>query len=122
VDIVVDDLMHGHIGNFHVFKWRLAMALHGSLEEGVRLADIWDTWRAVVPEPEALTARLGWSREIMSTIDNYRDVKSRYTFPTLTEVRAAMSAAFIEVESFFPRYELGDRCPTLVFLPRKDGA
>ena len=32
-----DDLNAGRIGNFHVFKWRLNMALHESVEAGVRL-------------------------------------------------------------------------------------
>ena len=33
---VFDDLLNARIGNFHAFKWRLAMALHGSLDDGVR--------------------------------------------------------------------------------------
>jgi len=115
---VFDDLHGGRIGNFHVFKWRLAMALHGELEQGVRLAVVWDAWHAAVPEPESLAARLGWPREAVHTIDNYRGVATRYTFPTLTEARSAFASAFIEIENFFPRYELGERCPTLVFRPR----
>jgi SAM-dependent methyltransferase len=118
VDTVIGDLLHGRIGNFHVFKWRLAMALHGNLEEGVRLADIWDAWHSAVPDPESLAVKLDCPREILRTIDNYRDVETRYTFPTLAEARAAFAFAFIEAESFSPRYELGDRCPTLVFRPR----
>jgi len=118
VDTVVDDLIHGRIGNFHVFKWRLAMALHGTLKDGVRLADIWDTWHAEVPDPESLAAKLGWPREVVRTINNYRGVATRYTFPTLAEAGAAMARAFIETNCFFSKYELGERCPTLVFRPR----
>jgi len=118
VDTVIADLKDGRIGSFHAFKWRLAMALHGTLEQGVQLAAVWDAWHAAVPEPEALAAKLGWPREAVRTIDNYRGVQTCYTFPTLAEVRAAFASAFVETESGFPRYEIGERCPTLVFRPR----
>jgi len=115
---VIDDLVNGRIGNFHVFKWRLAMALHGNSEEGVQLSAIWDAWQAAVSDPEVLADRLRWPREVVRTIDNYRGVPTRYSFPTLAETRAELAAAFVETASFFPRYELGERCPTLVFRPR----
>jgi hypothetical protein len=115
---VIDDLLQARIGNFHAFKWRLAMALHGSLDEGVRLADIWDAWHAAVPAPAQLASRLDWPLPAVLTIDAYRDVQTRYTFPTLTEARAALAAAFEETACWFPGYELGERCPTLAFRPR----
>lgn len=115
---IFDSLHNGRIGSFHVFKWRLAMALHGGLGEGVRLADVWDAWHAAVPDPEALAARLGWPRESVLTIDAYRDVATRYTFPTLAEARANLERSFIESGCHFPVYELGERCPTLILRPR----
>jgi len=118
VAVVVDDLLQGRIGNFHVFKWRLAMALHGSLDEGVRLADIWDAWHATVPDPSQLASGLGWPLRAVLTIDAYRGVATRYTFPTLAEARAAMAESFSEAECFVPGYELGERCPTMSFRPR----
>ena len=118
VDAVIADLSHGRIGNFHAFKWRLAMALHGSLDEGVRLADIWNTWDAAVADPAQLAGRLRWPLPAVQTIDAYRGVQTRYTFPTLAEARAAMAEAFDEFACWFPGYELGERCPTLAFRPR----
>jgi SAM-dependent methyltransferase len=118
VAAVVDDLVGGRTGNFHVFKWRLAMALHGALDEGVRLADIWDAWHEAVPQPEELASSLGWPLQSVLTIDAYRGIGIRYTFPTLEESRAALAGAFAEVECLFPAYELGERCPTLIFRPR----
>jgi SAM-dependent methyltransferase len=115
---IIDDLTSGRIGNFHVFKWRLAMALHGALEDGVRLADIWDAWHAAVPDAEALAEQLGWPLEVVHTIDNYRDVETRYTFPMLAEAHTALSMMFIEDECFVPSYELGACCPTFVLQPR----
>jgi hypothetical protein len=118
LDAAFADLRAGRIGNFHVFKWRLAMALHGTLEQGVRLADIWNAWHAQVPDPGALSAQLGWPLPAVLTIDVYREVATRYTFPTLAEVRAVLSGAFAEVECTVPRYELGERCPTVIFARR----
>jgi hypothetical protein len=100
-----------------VFKWRLAMALHGGLEEGVRLADIWDAWHAAVPRPDELARRLGWPLPEILTMDDFRNVQARYTFPTLAEVRAFAAARFEERGCHFPEYELGERCPTLVLRP-----
>ncbi|MCW5574455.1 MAG: hypothetical protein KIT13_00035 [Burkholderiales bacterium] len=117
VAAVVDDLWRGRIGNFHVFKWRLAMALHGTPEQGVRLGDIWNAWREAVPDPEVLAAQLGWRTDVIATIDNYRDVDTRYTFPTRAEARG-FAAGFDVVAEHLPDYELGERCPTLAMRPR----
>jgi hypothetical protein len=115
---VLADLRAGRIGSFHAFKWRLAMALHGSLDAGVRLGDIWDTWRDAVPDPRGIgtTARLAAAR----SADHRRLSRCRGALhlPTLSEARAAMAAEFEEVSCHFPRYELGERCPILAFGPR----
>lgn len=115
LEAVFNDLVCGRIGNFHVLKWRLAMGLHGDLTAGVRLADIWNAWNEAVPEPDVLASRLGWPMDIIRTIDAYRALESRYTFPTLEELRRTLSARFSEATCVFPAYELGDRCPTMVF-------
>lgn len=114
---VFKDLEAGRIGNFHVFKWRLAMALHPDTGQGVRLGDIWDAWNAAVPAPEKLAAKLGWPLGSIATIQVYRGVDTRYTFPTLEEVRDIVGTYFAEQTCHFPTYELGDRCPTLSFRP-----
>lgn len=113
---VIDDLWQRRIGNFHVFKWRLAMALHGTLEQGVRLADVWSVWHDAVPDPEKLAAHLGWPLAVVNTINNYRTVETRYSFPTLAEVRAGTGDFSIEA-MHVPAYELGERCPTLIMRP-----
>ena len=115
---IFDDLEQGRIGSFHVFKWRLAMALHRGLEEGARVADVWKAWSERVPDAGALARRTGWPMEVIRTMDAYRDVPATYTFPTLEEARATLSGAFDEIDCRFPTYELGERCPTLSFWPR----
>lgn len=113
---VFDDLWRRRIGNFHVFKWRLAMALHGTLEQGVRLGDVWAAWHDAVPDPEKLAAHLGWPVAVVNTIHNYRNVDTRYSFPTLEEVRAC-TGDFEIAAMHVPAYELGERCPTLIMRP-----
>ena len=44
IDFIMNDLLSGLIDNFHVLKFRLAMALHGSLQQRCLLKNIWDCW------------------------------------------------------------------------------
>ncbi|MEX2480523.1 MAG: class I SAM-dependent methyltransferase [Gammaproteobacteria bacterium] len=110
----------GEIDNFHIFKWRLAMALHGDSDSGVRLADIWQAWQQGVKDPQALAARQAWATHTIQTIDAYRNQPTRYTFPTLAELRALLSASFVEDDCQLPDYDFGHCCPRFV-LRRGDG-
>lgn len=118
VERVFDDLEAGRIGNFHVFKWRLAMALHDGLDRGVRVDDIWSRWKRAGLQPRVLARRTGWPEPEIRTIEAYRGGQARYTYPTLDEARAALSDDFEELDCRFPRYELGERCPTLLLARR----
>ena len=121
VEAVFDDLARRRVGSFFAFKWRLAMALHGTLEQGVRLADVWDAWHVAVPRPETLPASLGWPMEKIQTINDYRGNAVRYTFPTLAEARATLKSEFDELDCHLGGYELGRLCPTFVLRPRRHG-
>lgn len=114
---VFDELQAGRIGSFHVFKWRLAMALHDG-PGGVRVGEIFEHWRRAGIAPRDLAGRTGWPEAEIRTIEVYRDGKARYTYPTLGEARSALSADFRELACRFPAYELGERCPTLLLAPR----
>jgi SAM-dependent methyltransferase len=120
LDAVFAALRAGTIGSFHVFKWRLAMALHGALDDGVRVASIWDAWNAHEGDADALAARLGWRAAEVRTIDAYRGADARYTFPTLAEARELLAHHFDEEACQFGSYELGERCPTLALRRRGD--
>lgn len=106
------------IGSFYAFKWRLAMALHGpAAADGVRLADIWQAWHEARVDTKELVTRFGWAAESIATIDNYCGIATRYTFPTLDEVREVFAPLFCEQDCFFPEYELAKCCPIKVFTP-----
>jgi len=115
---VFSDLRAGRIGNFHVFKWRLAQALHGTIEEGVRLADIWNAWHRQDFDIDGVALEQGWRLESILTINAYRDVDAYYTFPTLQEVRAVMNDWFEETGIYYGDYELGERCPMVTYRAR----
>ena len=117
IESVLDDLRNGKIGNFHVFKWRLAMALHGSFESGVAVAEVWKAWQAAGIDVNLLAHVVGWSRSVIETINAYRESHARYSFPTLSELRAALAPYFRVVSCHYPDYELGERCPTLLLEP-----
>jgi SAM-dependent methyltransferase len=116
---VVVALHGGEIANPHILKWRLAMSLHGDIEQGVKLADIWDAWYRNIPAPETLARMTGWPREAIATIDAYRGVDTRYIFPTLGEALKAFGPDFEVVETVLPSYELGERCPIVALCRRE---
>jgi SAM-dependent methyltransferase len=114
-DTVFDDLRAGRIGSFHLFKWRLAMALQPSVEEGVRLGDVWSNWHDAIPDAKRLSEKLNWPLETVTSIDFYRDSDTRFIYPTLAEVQSAVLPYFKELERHVPEYEGGERFQTILF-------
>lgn len=111
------DLKRGDVESFHVFKWRLAMALQQSSAEGVRVHDVWQHWdRAAISMPE-LARQTGWPPESIRTITLYRDKQVTHTFPTLAEALDAVKPFFAVQLVQQPAYELGERCPIVTFRP-----
>ena len=95
------------------------MALQPDAEVGVVLADVWDALHARESDFEALSRRRGWPVDEVRTIDAYRGVEARYSFPTLGSLCGLFTdAGFSVLEVSHPSYELGDRCPSLVLVPR----
>lgn len=118
IECIQNDFLLGKIDNFHILKWRIAMALHGTLSQGVSLSNIWDSWNTLFKKNnQSLFKQLQWPQAVTQTIDNYKDSPVFYTFPTLQEVRMALHTYFKEQDIFLPKYSLGERCPTLKFVP-----
>jgi len=114
-ETVFEELWAGRIWNFNAFKWRLAMALHEDPSRGVTFSHIWDVWNRAVPEPELLAQTLGWPREVIRTMDAYRQRETRYTFPRVAEVCEVLSPHFKMEACVYPDYADGRRYPTLLF-------
>jgi SAM-dependent methyltransferase len=114
-DDVLAGLADGRAGGFHAFKWRLAMALQPDAETGVVLADVWDAFHDADGDLDAVSLRCGWPIAEVRTIDAYRSLEARYSFPRLGDLRALfVDAGFSVLEVSRGSYELGDRCPTVV--------
>jgi len=115
-EAVVDDLRRGKIGSFHVFKWRLAMALQPSSEDGICLNDIWQFWADTQISTSQLSNELDWPIESIQTIELYRGKSSRFFFPRREEMLDRLKLFDIK-EYVTLNYELGDRCPLLRCTP-----
>ena len=110
-EAVFKDLLGGKIGSFHAFKWRLAMALQDTSRQGVRVDDIWRAWNEA-------GIKTSWPADAVETINTYRGSDHRLTFTKLREIRELHSAFFEERSCLVPGYELGERCPIMVYSPR----
>jgi len=116
----VADIAHAMatIGSVHALKLRLLAAVHGASGAGSRLDDVWQAWKSLPPSPAALAGVRGWTAEEITGIESYRGMDARYFLPTLAEFRQSAAVYFDEVECSFGSHELGDRCPTFVFVRR----
>jgi SAM-dependent methyltransferase len=106
----------GEVANVHALKWRIAMAIvHERGSPNVPVAEIRDTFERWFPDRAALSARTGWPREEIDTIDNYAGSDATYGFATRRQILEIVpaefaNARFVEVGS----YPLAERCPLLV--------
>ena len=108
---VFRDLSEGRIGSFHVFKWRLAMSLQTAAEDGIKVDDIWKTWREAGVETP-------WPPQTVQTIDTYRDSQHRLTFTRAGEIHSLFAEDFEQLAWLEQDYELSERCPILVYAQR----
>ena len=119
LDEVFRQLFAGTIGNFHVFKWRLAMALQGDdVTAGVPVDRIWRTFQELCSSAASLAERVGYPVDEVLTIDNYRGATASYTYPTVAEVTRQLEPYFELVSEWRGGYELAERCPQLLFRRR----
>jgi hypothetical protein len=113
---VIDDAQQGRIGNFHVFKWRLAMALQSSSAQGVSQREVWQAWTDAAIDLRHLP-QPGWSPRTVNTINFYRDKHARLHFATLEELCGILAGEFADITVNYADYELGERCPIISARP-----
>jgi len=106
----------GQVGSVHALKLRLHAALHGASGRGTRLDDVWRAWKTMPPLPAALAGKRGWTKAEIVGIESYRGLEARYYLPTLPEFRAALPPELTEEACVWGRYELAERCPTMVLI------
>jgi SAM-dependent methyltransferase len=111
---VIDDLMHKRIGNSNVLRMRLFMALQISAAIGVQVSDISDFWKSAHIDENFLITELGWPAAAIGVFNVFKNIKLRYSFPTMAQMRMVFRNHFIEFDRYIPGYEIGNRCPTIV--------
>ena len=108
---IFKELLENKIGTFHAMKWRLAMSLQQTPNDGVCVDDIWKAWtEAGISTP--------WPAHTVNTINAYKGSNHRLIFTSLAEVRDLIGSFFVEQACIEQQYELGERCPILVYSPR----
>jgi hypothetical protein len=111
-------LFAGEIRDLDIFRFVLAMAVHGDSREGVRLDDVWRAWHEYVPDPREAQARQGWAEAPLANIEGWKGVASRYFFPDLAQIRALAEPAFDVEELEIPAYEWGEHFPRFALRRR----
>jgi SAM-dependent methyltransferase len=109
VERVMADLYDGRIGNFHLFKWRIAMALQADAGQGVAQRTVHDTIAAAgidfskLPQP-------GFDARSVGTLRFYKDQTGTLHFPTCGTCEAALlHAGFAVVEHAVAGHAGGER-------------
>jgi hypothetical protein len=106
----------GGIDSFHAFKWRLAMAIVAQQRDpNICVHEIREKFQALVADRAQLAAAAGWLAADIDTIDVYRDSPTVYSFPTRSQLRAALPDYCEEIGSGNGSYELAERCPVIAF-------
>jgi len=115
---VLEDLRAGRIGSANALKVRLWTSLADDPRQGIRLADVWNALARAVPDLDTMSRQLGWPLEGLRQIASYRDSDDHYYFLTVEEITRIFCeevGGFRYVDSRYPEYELGERCPVIVF-------
>jgi SAM-dependent methyltransferase len=117
-EAVLRALLAGVVANLNLLKLRLSMALQRDKRQGVSLGAVWLALHAVAPDLPRLADRLGWPLDHLLTINTYRDSAQRYHYVSVADVRwlFCRDPGGFQVEAIqMPTYDLGDRCPIVVF-------
>jgi SAM-dependent methyltransferase len=111
---VAAEALAGRIAKFAALRWRLAMAMAGGDSFTVAVAEIGVAFNRAFPDRDHLAHVTGWERASLDMIDDYRNAVTRFSFPTLEVLRAAIAPGFELAGLRHGRYELAERCPTLL--------
>jgi len=99
-------------GNFHAFKWKLAMRIAADTKPSVTVTLIVDRFDYYFPDRAKLSEATGWDRSVIDMIDTYRGSEAVYCFPTRTEFLACLPSGVREIGFHASgTYDLALNCP-----------
>jgi ubiquinone/menaquinone biosynthesis C-methylase UbiE len=115
---IKEDALKGRIQYFGSLKWRIAMAiLHKGKLFGLRVQKIHETFNRLFPKRSELAQSTSWRKNIINSIDTYKDSNIKYSFPSLDEFEQLIKPRFKIIKIYYPKYELTKRCPILLMKP-----
>jgi SAM-dependent methyltransferase len=115
VEDILDELHAGRIGGPYPLKMRFSMTFHEP-GRGTSRGKWREAWLATFPDQEASAKRFGWSIDQFGFPSGAGSDDFVY-YPTIDELRAVIAPFFEQVGRSTGRYELAERCPTLVLAP-----
>ena len=120
--IVEADLLQaidrGTHGNFHAFKWQIAMSLAGEFGPAVRAVNILKRFNRLFGDRQQLAVKTGWARDTIDTVDVYQQSDMAISFPNRQEFEQLFTTnlgAFEWLEC--GTYDLAACCPIVVASP-----
>ncbi|HZC79492.1 MAG TPA: methyltransferase domain-containing protein, partial [Ktedonobacterales bacterium] len=118
IDSLFAQLFAQPIRNLDLFRWLLAMAVHGESLAGVSLRAVWEVWARRVPDARALQQQMQWSDAAVQNMEKMATATMVYSFPTLDELLQIARPDFDLVERDTPDYAWGDLFPRVVLRSR----
>jgi len=119
IETLFGRLLAGEFRDLDMFRWQLAMSVHGDSRDGVCLGDVWRVWSGHVPDARRLQQRLGWTDAAISNMESWKGSRSRYLFPRLDELQALAHVDFDLEDCDIPEYEWGENFPRLTLSARE---
>jgi SAM-dependent methyltransferase len=113
-----EQLLDGRIRNLDLFRWLLAMAVHGPSRHGVDLQDVWRAWARYVPDTRAMQARMGWTEDGVVNMERWATSVMKYSFPTVEDLRRLAAPHFEVIACDIPAYEWGELFPRMILQAR----
>jgi hypothetical protein len=81
-----------------------------------------ERFNAHFPDRARLAETAGWPIGEVDRFDMDRDSKIELTFPTLSQLAACVAPSFAIREVRYGSYNSAELCPTITFVPSRNGA
>jgi SAM-dependent methyltransferase len=114
-----EELASDRADNLDLFRWRLAMAVHGESVEGVSLGKVWRLWRDHIEAAPTVPGGHGWSADQRANMARWEGVEARFSFPSLRELRELADPDFDLVACERPSYSSAEHFPRLLMRARR---
>jgi SAM-dependent methyltransferase len=117
IPALFEELEQGRVENLDLFRWRLAMLVHGGSVVGVALGKVWRIWQDHVRETRSAPPR--WSADQRLNMARWENVEARFSFPSIRELRALAEPGFDLVACEWPRYASAEHFPRILLRAAK---